>query len=145
MEALDRDASLLVPHRGRMCLVDRVRALSESDLSGQVTVQLRPDAPYFSEGRFQTQWLVEISAQAAAAISQLCSLGKADEAPPFGYLVSIREFMMEAEINLSCGDELRVDVRFEVEMNPVGQARCVIHCGSRKIAEGDMTFLSKAR
>ena len=68
---------------------------------------------------------------------------EAMEPAPFGFLVSVRQFRVDDDLNLSPGDELTFDVVFEVEMSPIGQSRCVVYAGDRKCAEGELTFLSE--
>lgn len=143
MQRLNSDAASYVPHEGRMCLIDRIRSFDKEARGGQVSLNLREKAPYFFEGRFQSHWLIEICAQASAALSQILFREKSDKAPPPGYLISVRAFDFEDDVRLKVDDELVVDVVFDVEINPVGQSRCEVRFEQRRIAAGEMTFYSQ--
>ncbi len=134
-------ATGFIPHRGPMQLIDSLSFLDSERMAGQVRLRLKADAPYFLDQEFQNHWLIEICAQASAAVSQ-ARRGGLDTPVVMGYLVSIRQFQMAADIDLKIGDDLLIDVVFEVEMDPVGQSRCTVMAGGQSIADGELTFLS---
>ena len=137
-------AAPFLPHSGPLLLIDQVVALDHEQRSGQVRTTLRAHAPYFVKGYFQVHWLVELMAQAVAALCQLLLLNPGGE-PVNGYLIAIRSFNSTPALNLKVGEILIIDCRFEVEMTSIGHCQCMIHtaeglsCGT-----AELTFLREA-
>jgi predicted hotdog family 3-hydroxylacyl-ACP dehydratase len=77
----------LVPHQGRMCLLDVVTAWSEASITCRVRSHLDPDNPLLRDGRLGALCGVEYGLQAAAAHGALTN--GASPAHP-GYLAAIR-------------------------------------------------------
>lgn len=146
MKAMARDLGVatLIPHRGPMHLIDRINWVDTEAIQGEVTAVLRSGALYFSEEeRFEAHWLIELSAQASAALYQYCRQG-AHAVSQKGYLVSVREFSTVEGVELKAGDELFFQIDFEVEASPLGQSRCEVVFRGKTIAHGELTFLLDA-
>jgi predicted hotdog family 3-hydroxylacyl-ACP dehydratase len=77
------DISRLVPHRGRMCWLDGVSRVEPHEIVCSATV--RADNPVIRDGRLPAWALVELVAQAAAALRGSVA------SPERGYLVTVRD------------------------------------------------------
>ena len=139
----DVDVATLIPHRGPMHLIDRINWVDTRSIQGEVRARLRAGAVYFSEAGFERHWLIELAAQASAALYQYSRQG-AHAVSPKGYLVSVREFSTVEGVELQAEDELLFQVVFEVESSPLGQSRCDVVRRGQLIAHGELTFLLDA-
>jgi len=84
---LDRDQILrLIPHQGRMCLLDQVRAWSAQHICCRAKSHLDPTNPLLRRGRLSTVRGLEYGLQAAALHGALL----AGAAAPLGMLASLR-------------------------------------------------------
>lgn len=136
------DAGAYIPHQGRMRLIDSITSLDPTERAGTVSSCLREDAPYFQGKEFQQHWLIEIMAQAAAAISQILK-SKPQDGVPRGYLIAIKEFKIVAEAPLAAGSTLSSRIRFDVDLSPIGHCESSIFTSDgRLLAQSEMTFLS---
>ena len=123
-----------------MHLIDTITWVDKVRITGEVKATLRANGPYFSSQGFEKHWLIEMCAQASAALYQASRRG-IDAASPNGYLISIRQFTTVSEIELRPEDELLFHIAFEVESAPLGQSRCLTTACGKVIAEGELTFL----
>ncbi len=122
-----------------MLLIDAITSLDHQRVAGTARTTLRAEAPYFAEGRFKKHWLIELAAQASAAISQ-ATRADGEGKSLFGYLISVRQFQMKPDLELAPGDELGFEVVFDVQMAPVGQSRTIVTLKDVIVGEGIMTF-----
>lgn len=104
---IPRDAESLIPHRGPMCLVERLAECGDG--AAVVEAVLRPDGALVDEGgRAEPAGLLELMAQACAAMR-----GYEDRAAQgsvrSGFLVGVRAFRVAAEAR--AGDRLQIRVR----------------------------------
>lgn len=81
----------LVPHAGRMCLIDEVQSWDLAGIQCVARSHRAADHPLRRFGRLSALHLIEYAAQAAAIHGAL-----RDEAAPPGMLVSVRDFRSEA-------------------------------------------------
>lgn len=132
----------LLPHAYPMHLIDEVLEFSVSPVAGVVSARIREDAPYQGQFGFEDHWLIEMCAQASAAIYILAHRDD-HESVPRGYLVSVREFQLLHTEPLRTGDDLIIEILYEVEATPLGQTLCVVKRGPEheKIAVAEMSFL----
>jgi predicted hotdog family 3-hydroxylacyl-ACP dehydratase len=79
----------LIPHAGRMCLLDRVIEWSPTAIRCVSQQHHAPDNPLRSHGRLGAACGVEFAAQAMALHGRLCAA--ATDAPRHGYLASLRQ------------------------------------------------------
>lgn len=102
----------LVPHRGPLCLLQRVVAWSPNKVRCQAEV--RPDNPLLApDGALPVWALVEVVAQAAAALRGLETLdaakGSTEAAQAPGYLVAVRDARFDGP-SIPVGEQLAVEV-----------------------------------
>ncbi|MBV9783133.1 MAG: phosphotransferase [Acidisphaera sp.] len=91
---LDRSRILsLIPHQGRMCLLDRVEEWGEAAIVCSAVSHLDPANPLRRDGRLGIACGIEYGLQAAAVHGALCD--GAAQAP--GYLASLRSVRFAVE------------------------------------------------
>lgn len=78
-----------IPHKGTMCLLDKVEAWSVDEIVCSATSHLTSDHPLTAEGRLGVSAIIEYAAQAMAVHGGLLAAGAS--APAAGYLTSIRQ------------------------------------------------------
>ena len=94
----------LIPHAGRMCLLERVVAHATQSIQCATRTQTDPDHPLRRDGRLSALHLVEYAAQAMAAHGALLSGGAQR-----GMLASVREVRLYVERIDNINSELTVD------------------------------------
>jgi predicted hotdog family 3-hydroxylacyl-ACP dehydratase len=93
---LDRDAiARLVPHGGRMCLLDRALSWDAETIACEADRHRDGDNPLRRDGRLPAICGVEYALQAMALHGAL--LGGGGAAQPAGYLSSLRDVSLGAE------------------------------------------------
>jgi predicted hotdog family 3-hydroxylacyl-ACP dehydratase len=101
----------LVPHSGRMSLLDTLIAHDATSLTAELTV--RSDSPFVEHGQVGSWLGLEYMAQAIAAFAG--SKGRANGEPPkLGFLIGSRHY----HANTPCfrvGDTMRVTITVEIE------------------------------
>ena len=80
---------LLIPHRGAMCLLDRVIAWDTARIHARSESHRRADHPLRSDGKLRAVHLAEYGAQAMAVHGGLLAHVSGGVAAP-GFLVSLR-------------------------------------------------------
>lgn len=86
---LDRTAiAARIPHRGSMCLLDRVNEWSASHVLCTADSHRTPDNPLRAHGRLGAACGIEYAAQAMAVHAALAA--KRQDAPRMGFLASLR-------------------------------------------------------
>ncbi|HEX4195016.1 MAG TPA: phosphotransferase, partial [Stellaceae bacterium] len=87
---IDRaEIATLIPHAGKMCLLDRVIAWDEQRIACQSTAHRDPDNPLRKDGRLGVLAAIEFAAQAMAAHGRLA--GAIGERPRAGIIASLRD------------------------------------------------------
>jgi predicted hotdog family 3-hydroxylacyl-ACP dehydratase len=87
---LDRDAvARLVPHQGRMCLLDRIEAWDAVRIRARARGHRAPDHPLRLDGALDAVCAIEYAAQAMAAHGRLAAADGA--APQAGYIAAVRD------------------------------------------------------
>lgn len=142
-QLLQHPVADLIPHRGPMHLVDHILWYETDRIRGEVSAIIREGRPYFGEFGFEMHWLIELSAQASAAVYRIAR-HNADEAPSNGYLISVRHFEMPSDRVIGPGDELIIAIDFEMESTPLGQSRCQVTVDGELVGLGELTFLLEA-
>ena len=95
----------LVPHTGRMSLLDELLAFDGSRVTCRVT--LRPESTFVEAGEVEAVVALEYMAQAVAVFAGM--KGRADGNPVrIGYLLGTRELLLRAD-RFTVGDELMVE------------------------------------
>lgn len=130
----------LLPHGAGMHLIDEVLRYGETRVEGEIVARIRAEGPYFGPDGFEEHWLIELCAQASAALYRL-SLGDVSGHAAKGFLVSVREFSFFPAEEIFPGDELRILIDMDNEAAPLGHSTCQVLKAKRLIAEGQLTFL----
>jgi len=99
--------SELVPHQGRMCLLERIEWWDDSIVVATTGTHRDPVHPLRSAGRLSSVHLCEYGAQAMALHGGLLARA-AGRAPAQGMLVSLREVRWHAEFIDDLPDDLVV-------------------------------------
>ena len=101
----------LVPHRGAMCLLDRMVAWDENRIECLATGHRDPAHPLRSRSGLMAGTAIEYAAQAAALHGGLMAQASGRAASP-GYLASAREVRLDAwrldDLPAAEGDALRI-------------------------------------
>jgi len=127
----------LIPHRGRMLLIDRISSVTEKTLCCKSIVRL--DNPFLRDGLLETHALIEYMAQAMAALVGCQDRVDEGSGPNMGFLVSARGVEI-AETAIRPGDEIEVHVRDEGRMIEYGNFQGeVLHKGER-VCNGMLSF-----
>ena len=134
----------LVPHRGRMLLVDEVLSFDAILRAAVVKTCLRKEKAYYKPGKpFPKHWYLEIMAQSAGALSQLLAPVKAGSSPLPGFLISARNFECKEVAAPDWGECVFAHCKFESVLENIGQ--CVLQLFNEKeilLAAADVTFVS---
>ncbi len=77
-----------IPHKGKMCLLDRVARWNETEIVCRATSHLSPDNPLRHQGGLGISNGIEYAAQAMAVHGALCAASA--DPPRAGYLTSVR-------------------------------------------------------
>lgn len=99
----------LIPHRGSMCLLERIVAWNDEGMSVATTTHAARTNPLRSGGRLRAIHLCEYGAQAMAVHGGLRARAAGTTAAP-GLLVSIRDVVLSADAVDLLEGELLVEV-----------------------------------
>ncbi len=103
------DIAARIPHQGRMCLLDRVRAWDAESVTCTTASHRDPDNPLRSAGGLLSPCAIEYAAQAMALHGAL--VAPAEGGPRPGFLASVRDARFTvARLDLLPG-ELEIQVR----------------------------------
>ncbi|WP_298231954.1 hydroxymyristoyl-ACP dehydratase [uncultured Azohydromonas sp.] len=103
------DIAARIPHQGRMCLLDRVRAWDAASVTCTAASHRDPDNPLRSAGGLPSPCAIEYAAQAMALHGAL--VAPAEGGPRPGFLASVRDARFAvARLDLLPG-ELEIRVR----------------------------------
>ena len=91
----------LIPHSGRMCLLDEVIRWNEASIICLTNTHRDPDNPLRRDGRLSAVHAFEYGAQAAAVHGGLRARAVGEAAPP-GYLAALRD----ARLHVSFLDDI---------------------------------------
>ena len=116
-----------IPHKGSMCLLERVCDWGPETLTCETTTHQDPANPLRAEGRLGMSALIEYAAQAMAVHGAL--LAAADAVPAAGYLTSVRQVRWYRD---RC-DDLAAPLRITVSRQSGNATHVIydfsIHCG----------------
>lgn len=125
-------ASDLIPHRGRMLLVDTF-VFYDTGL-GRAVATVRPDTMLLEPGgRLSPLASVELIAQTYAALHGW-ELKLKGLAPTFGYLVGVQSF--EALHAVAAGQTLEIEVRTAGEFEDFAVVEGTVSCAEKLVARG---------
>jgi predicted hotdog family 3-hydroxylacyl-ACP dehydratase len=86
----DARIAALIPHSGRMCLLERIDRWDDVSIVLSTTTHRAPDHPLISPGGLRAIHLCEYGAQAMAVHGGLLAMRRGERALP-GLLVSLRD------------------------------------------------------
>ncbi len=122
----------LIPHRGRMCLLDRVVSVAGGEMVAEGAV--RADNPFLRDGVLAPAALVEYMAQAMAA---LVSWRHGDPVPKMGYLVGARNVVFQP-VPVRSGQTLRAIVREEAVLGDFAAFDGVVSLEGAVVCQGNL-------
>lgn len=97
-----------IPHRGNMCLLDRVARWDDASVECRAGSHRDPANPLRADGRLAAACGIEYAAQAMAVHGAL--LAPADTAPRQGYLTSVRDVALHVDRLDGIAGDLRIAV-----------------------------------
>ena len=98
----------LVPHAGRMCLLERIVSWDDTRVTLATTTHGDPANPLAREGRLRAIHLCEYGAQAMAVHGGLVATARGEQARP-GLLVSLRDVVLARDFIEDLEGELVVE------------------------------------
>jgi predicted hotdog family 3-hydroxylacyl-ACP dehydratase len=122
----------LIPHAGRMCLLDRVVEYSESEIHCTTRTHLDPANPLRRGDALSALHLVEYAAQAMAAHGALNAFGRAQP----GMLAALRDIRLHIEHIHSIDGELRIHARRRLAQREGSLYEFGVSGGGRVLCEG---------
>jgi predicted hotdog family 3-hydroxylacyl-ACP dehydratase len=132
------EVASLVPHAGRMCLLERVLDWDESTVTLATATHRDPANPLRSDGRLRAIHLCEYGAQAMAVHGGLRAWARGGRARP-GLLVSLRDVVLECDHVDDLAGELIVSARCVHESLSAWQYDFRVSHGTRLLAQGRAT------
>jgi predicted hotdog family 3-hydroxylacyl-ACP dehydratase len=134
--AIDMPIAELMPHGGRMRLLDRILEGDADSLLAEVTV--REDSLFFANGGVGGWVGIEFMAQAVAAWAGWHARLRG-EAPRVGFLLGTRRYECSRPV-FKPGECLRIEVlrQFSAD-NGLGQFDCTITIGTETVAKAALT------
>jgi len=131
----------IVPHGGKMCLLDRAIDGDAESLSCEVTI--RPDNLFFSDGGVDGWVGIEYMAQAVAAWAGWRARLRG-EMPKIGFLLGSRRYDCSCS-KFRVGETYRVDVHRQFQAdNGLGQFDCQIQRDGHTVANATLTVFEPA-
>ncbi|HWE71646.1 MAG TPA: phosphotransferase [Stellaceae bacterium] len=132
----------LIPHAGKMCLLDRVVSWDEQRITCESNAHRDPDNPLRRDGRLGALTAIEFAAQAMAAHGRLA--GAVSERPRAGFIASLRD------VQCRCAWLDRFDAALEIgAIKLMGDEHNVMYafavaCGTQEIVTGRATVVLQA-
>jgi predicted hotdog family 3-hydroxylacyl-ACP dehydratase len=140
---LDRDAiEALIPHRGAMCLLERVVEWDKDRVVLATATHRSPLNPLRLDGRVRAIHLCEYGAQAMAVHGGLCAQAEGKTAKP-GFLVSLRDVRLHVEYIEQLEGELRVTAQRLMETSGSWQYAFTIEHHGRTLATGRAAVVAR--
>jgi predicted hotdog family 3-hydroxylacyl-ACP dehydratase len=140
---LDRDAiEALIPHRGTMCLLERVVEWDKDRVVLATSTHRSPENPLRLDGRLRAIHLCEYGAQAMAVHGGLRAQAEGKTAKP-GFLVSLRDVRLHIDYVDQLGGELRVTAERLMETSGSWQYAFTIEHAGTTIATGRAAVVAR--
>ena len=144
MATIDREHfAHLIPHAGRMCLVDAVDEWDAEHLCGRSRSHRASDHPLAREGALGAIHALEYAAQAMAIHGALLAEERGEKLPP-GFLAGARELRLHVERldDLAADLVIHVERRFNQGGNLIYGFR--VEAGGIPVADGMATVVAQA-
>lgn len=143
-EDLGHDAiAALIPHRGAMCLLDRVIEWDAEHAVLAARSHRSPDNPLRAGGRLRALHLCEYGAQAMAVHGGLTARAAGLQAQP-GLLVSLRDVTLNRQYLDDLPGELRIEARRLWAGAGAWQYAFKVYHGEELIGEGRAAIIAPA-
>jgi predicted hotdog family 3-hydroxylacyl-ACP dehydratase len=122
----------LVPHEGRMFLLDRFLSWDAGDGSFVAEAVSGPDCPFYDEasGGVPVWVAFEYMAQGIAAFSGIERREKGGS-PKIGFVMGVRDFVAGSP-SFPSGSRVRIEARELMRDGPVVSFSCVASCGGAR-------------
>ena len=141
---LDRDAiAALIPHRGTMCLLERVIEWDKDRIVLTTATHRSPSNPLRLEGRLRAIHLCEYGAQAMAVHGGLCAQAEGRTAKP-GFLVSLRDVRLHLDFIDQLDGDLQVTAQRLIETSGSWQYAFTIEHSATTLATGRAAVVARA-
>jgi len=105
---VDEQIAALIPHAGRMCLLERIVHWDDSSVTLATTTHRDPDHPLATPAGLRAIHLCEYGAQAMAVHGGLSARARGERALP-GLLVSLRDVSLHCDFVHELAGELIVE------------------------------------
>jgi predicted hotdog family 3-hydroxylacyl-ACP dehydratase len=132
------DLAALVPHSGRMCLLERVLDWDDSTVKLATSSHRDPANPLLLNGRLSAIHLCEYGAQAMAVHGGLRARARNERARA-GLLVLLRDVLLDCDYVHALPGELIVSARSVHESPSAWQYTFSVTHGQRQLAQGRAT------
>jgi predicted hotdog family 3-hydroxylacyl-ACP dehydratase len=124
----------IIPHAGKMCLLDRVLFWDAERLRCAARSHLDPDNPLRLGSRLGAACGVEYASQAMAVHGAV--VGAVDGRPTSGYLASVRELNCHADRLDASGEDLIVEVQRIFTDEARAMYEFHLHAGEKLLVSG---------
>jgi predicted hotdog family 3-hydroxylacyl-ACP dehydratase len=136
------EIAALIPHAGKMCLLDKVISWDERHIACRSGAHRDPGNPLRHGGRLGALAAIEFAAQAMAAHGRLA--GAIGERPRAGFIASLRDIRCRCERL----DQLAADLEISAT-RLMGDDRNVMYgfavaCGAQELVTGRATVVLQA-
>jgi len=132
----------LIPHRGAMCLLERVVHWDERQVTAATRTHRSPDNPLRREGRLHALHLAEYGAQAAAVHGGLLARAHGAQAPP-RLLAAIRDLRLQCADLTQLAGELILTATLLIEDGGGCQYGFAVEHAGVEIASGRVAILRR--
>ncbi|NND68491.1 MAG: hypothetical protein HKN19_12965 [Halioglobus sp.] len=132
--AAREDIAQLIPHSGAMCLLERVEAYSDGEISCWAKTHTDPDNPLRNASGLPASAGVEYAAQAMALHGALCNAGAGK--PRVGYIAVLSRVVWHRARLDDLPGELRVNAR-RLAVNDAGSSYAFdVSCEGESVVSG---------
>lgn len=126
------DAEQLLPHKGRMCCIDKLVTLDEQEATAEVVLEAN-HILLNSKGQFERCGFIELAAQTAGAMQGAQMLIQ-QTIPSLAMLAGIQHFTVHADAKL--GDTLIIEINILGELDGMSSLSFNIKRENQLLAEG---------
>lgn len=139
----DENIAVLIPHRGTMCLLERVLEWDAERVLLSTTTHRSPDNPLRRANRLRALHLCEYGAQAAAVHGGLMARRAGAQTRP-GLLVSLREIELDRDYIENLAGELLVEAERLMQSESSWQYAFRVRHASEEIARGRVAIMARS-
>ncbi len=130
----------LLPHAGRMCLIDTLVEWDDTRIVCESESHRRPDNPLRHENRLACVNAIEYAAQAMGIHGGLLARAEGRQVTG-GFLGALRDVVFTEQDLAACPGPLRIKAE-RLMAQPGGSIyRFAVHCGSDRLIQGRATVI----